>query len=89
MATTGMFLTLIVFFFCAQYLVEKEKLPGWLMNMSTGKQLLTAIGLLFLSVVVGVVIQVILLPIVMTILLASVVSARFRKGFLPIEKDEK
>lgn len=51
--------------------------------------LLTVTGLLFLSVLIGIFTRITVIPMGVTILLASVISARFRKGFNQMEKGGK
>ena len=57
--------------------------------MTTGMLLLTITGLLFLSVLIGIFTRITVIPMGVTILLASVISAIFRKGFNQMEKGGK
>lgn len=87
--TIGMFILFIGIFFGAQYIVEKEKLPTKFVQLPIGMLLLVITLLLLLSVFVGILTRLTLIPIAVTVLCASVISARFRKGFNQMEKGGK
>lgn len=87
--TIGMFIIFIGIFLGAQYVIEKEKIPKKFVQLPIGMLLLTVTGLLFLSVLIGIFTRITVIPMGVTILLASVISARFRKGFNQMEKGGK
>ena len=87
--TIGMFIIFICIFLGAQYAIEKEKIPKKFVQLPIGMLLLTVTGLLFLSVLIGIFTRITVIPMGVTILLASVISARFRKGFNQMEKGGK
>lgn len=87
--TIGMFIIFIGIFLGTQYVIEKEKIPKKFVQLPIGMLLLTVTGLLFLSVLIGIFTRKTVIPMGVTILLASVISARFRKGFNQMEKGGK
>lgn len=78
-----------VTFFGSQVLIEKEKIPTFLMKQSLLGIVLISILLISVSLLLAVVTKVMLFPAVVTIFFASVISWKYRQKFNQLESGEE
>ena len=90
MLNISYFVGFILYFIFCQYVVEKEKLPKKLLQLGAFKIMLYGILAILASVVIGLLLHIaVLLVTTVTLFVASVIAAKFRKVFTKIEAGKK
>lgn len=84
------FVGFILYFCICQYVIEKEKLPKKIVEMSTIKLLLMGIGLIVASIVIAAITHTgAILVIAVTLFVASMIAGKYRKVFNKMEEGQK
>lgn len=84
------FIGFVLYFCVCQYVIEKEKLPKKLFEVSTIKLLLMGIGSIIASVVIAAITQMgSILVIAVTLFVASMIAGKYRKVFNKMEEGQK
>lgn len=76
-------------FFGSQILIEKKKIPEFLIKKSLFGIIIISILIILVSLILAVLTKVILIPIIVTIFMSSVIASKYRQKFEKLESGKE